>query len=138
MVATADGGFHPLRRRNGGAGICLSGPGPGEFSGFAPVVGLLLDAIIVAFWPLVLALRVLLRRRWLIEAYSVGDNWEGAAWKVRGLGASRAAVDAIAGGIEAGNREPAPPGAVPTHFRLKLDQPKPGPNLYRRLLRREN
>jgi hypothetical protein len=94
--------------------------GAGAFSGLGPVIGLLVDAIVIIVWPFVLALRVLFRRRWLIEAYSVEDNFEGAAWKVRGLRASRAAVGAIADGIEAGNRKPAPPGAAPAHFRVKL------------------
>jgi len=94
--------------------------GAGWGSGLGPVLGLLADAITLVLWPFVLALRVLLRRRWLIEAFPVADNFDGAAWKVRGLRASRAAVDAIAGGIAAGNRHPAPAGALPTHFRVKL------------------
>jgi hypothetical protein len=103
-----------------GQGSGLGGRGPGAFSGFGPVLGLLLDAIAVVLWPFVLALRLLFRYRWLIEAFPVDDNFEGAAWKVRGLRASRVAVESIAGGIEAGNRRPAPSGALPTHFRLKL------------------
>jgi hypothetical protein len=97
--------------------------GAGAFSGLGPVVGFLFDAITVTAWPLVLALRILLRRSWLIEAYSVTDDFEGAAWEVHGLGSSRSAVDAIAEGIKAGNRRPAPPGASPVHFRVKLRNP---------------
>jgi hypothetical protein len=87
--------------------------------GVPQLLGLFVDAIHIVLWPLVFALRVVLRRTWLIEAFQSDNHAEGAAWCVRGLGASASAVGAIATGIEAGNRDPAPPGASPTHFRVR-------------------
>jgi hypothetical protein len=81
---------------------------------------LLIDAIHVFLWPLVLAFRVVLRRPWLVEAFRSDDDAEGAAWRVHGLAAGVSAVEAIAAGIEAGNHDPAPPGASPAHLRVKF------------------
>jgi hypothetical protein len=116
--------FNAAARR--GAASPLRGGG-GAFSGMGPLVGTLFDAIHVLIWPLVLAGRIIFHRPWLIEAFIAQDNFEGAAWKVRGLGASRTAVEAIADGIKVGNRSPAPPGASAVRFRIKLG--KPGLNL---------
>ena len=87
--------------------------------GVPQLLGLLVDAIHVVLWPLVFALRVVFRRPWLIEAFRIDNHAEGAAWRVHGLSASESAVESIARGIEAGNRDPAPPGASPTHFRVR-------------------
>lgn len=87
--------------------------------GIPQLFGLLIDAIHILLWPLVLALRVVFRRPWLIEAFQSENPAEGAAWRVHGLGHGVAAVETIATGIEAGNRDPAPPDASPTHFRVK-------------------
>ena len=76
------------------------------------VVGLILDAIHVVFWPIVLAFRLVLHRRWLIEAFQSDDSTEGAAWQVHGLAASVSAVDAIATGIETGKPAPCTPRGV--------------------------
>lgn len=91
-----------------------------ERSGGAGLVGLLVDAVHVVLWPLVLAFRVVFRRQWLIEAFRSDDDAEGAAWRVHGLGAGVSAVEAIAAGIEAGNSDPAPPGASPVHLKVKF------------------
>jgi hypothetical protein len=72
----------------------------------------------LVWWPLVFALRVVFRRPWLVEAFQSENPPEGAAWRVHGLGHGVAAVETIATGIEAGNRDPAPPDASPTHFRV--------------------
>jgi hypothetical protein len=87
--------------------------------GLPQLFGLLIDAIHIVLWPLVFALRVVFRRPWLIEAFQSKNHAEGAAWRVHGLGAAESAVEAIATGIEAGNHDPAPPGASPTHFRVR-------------------
>jgi hypothetical protein len=87
--------------------------------GLPQLVGFLVDAIHIVLWPLMFVLRVIFRRPWLIEAFQSDNHAEGAAWRVHGLGAGEAAVETIARGIEAGNRDPAPPGASPTQFRVK-------------------
>jgi hypothetical protein len=97
--------------------------------GAGPLLGLLFDAIAVVVWPLVLGMRVLFRRPWLVEAFVSDFQAEGAAWRVRGLGAAREAADAIAREIAAGNRNPAPSGASPVRFRLKLEKAKSSLNL---------
>lgn len=81
--------------------------------------GLLIDAIHIVLWPLVFGLRVLFRGPWLVEAFRSDNHARGAAWHVRGLGAGESAVETIASGIEAGHRDPAPPGAVPTRLRVR-------------------
>jgi hypothetical protein len=97
--------------------------------GAGPLFGLVFDAVAIVVWPLVLAVRVLLRRPWLVEAFVSDFRAEGAAWRVRGLGAAREAVDAIAREIAAGNRSPAPPGASAAPFRVKLEKAKSSLNL---------
>ncbi len=68
-------------------------------------------------WPLVLILRTLSRRPWLVEAFPKGQaHFEGFAWSVVGPRRSREVVDAIADGIVAGNSSPARPDAKPTRF----------------------
>lgn len=88
-------------------------------AGVPQLFGLIIDAIHVVLWPIVLALRVLSRRPWLVEAFQADDHAKGAAWRVHGLGAAGSAVETIGTGIEAGNRDPAPLGASPTHFRVR-------------------
>jgi hypothetical protein len=88
-------------------------------AGVPQLLALLVDAIHIVLWPLVFPLRVVFRRPWVIEAFQSNNHAEGAAWRVHGLGAGESAVEAIASGIEAGNRDPAPPGASPTHFRVR-------------------
>lgn len=85
--------------------------------GVPQLFGGLIDAAHILLWPLVLALRVVLRRPGLIEAFQAENHAEGAAWRVHGLGTGVAAVETIAAGIEAGNTTP--PEASPTHFRVK-------------------
>jgi hypothetical protein len=97
--------------------------------GAGPLFGLVFDAVAIVVWPLVLAVRVLLRRPWLVEAFVLDFRAEGAAWRVRGLGAARESVDAIAREIAAGNRSPAPPGASAAPFRVKLEKAKSSLNL---------
>jgi len=95
--------------------------GSGRFGGAGGLIGVVLDAVTILVWPLRLLVRVLVRGRWLIEAFPDENlGVEGAAWTVRGLADSRDAVQAIADGIRLGNSSPAPPGATPTRFRIKL------------------
>jgi hypothetical protein len=91
-----------------------------QLYGGAGLFGWRIDAIHVVLWPLVLAIRVAFRRPWLIEAFRSDDDAEGAAWHVRELTAGVSAVEAIAAGIEAGDRDPAPPGASPAQLRVKF------------------
>jgi hypothetical protein len=88
-------------------------------AGVPQLLALLVDAIRIVLWPLVFVLRVAFRGPWLIEAFRSDNHAEGAAWRVHGLGAAESAVEAIASGIEAGDRDPAPSGASPTHFRVR-------------------
>lgn len=88
--------------------------------GGAGLVAWLVDALHVLLWPIVLVFRIAFRRPWLIEAFRSDDDAEGAAWRVRGLRAGASAVEGIATGIEAGKRDPAPPGASPTRLRVKF------------------
>lgn len=88
--------------------------------GGAGLFGSLIDAIHVVLWPLVLVYRLVFRRPWLIEAFRSDNDADGAAWRVHGLAAGVSAVEAIATGIEAGNGDPAPPGASPAHLRVKF------------------
>jgi hypothetical protein len=68
-------------------------------------------------WPIVLLLRVVLRRSWLIEAYPRGQaHFEGFAWRVVGAHRSAEIVERIASGISNGDRSPAPPDARPVAF----------------------
>jgi hypothetical protein len=100
----------------------LQATGDADYAGGAGVpqlFGVLIDAIHIVLWPLVCGLRVVFRRPWLIEAFQSDNHAKGAAWRVHGLGVAESAVEAIATGIEAGNHDPAPPGASPTHFRVR-------------------
>lgn len=87
--------------------------------GVPQLAGLLIDAIHIVLWPLVFALRVVFHRPWLVEAFQSKNHAEGAAWRVHGLRAAESAVETIATRIEAGHRHPAPPEALPTHFRVR-------------------
>jgi hypothetical protein len=80
--------------------------------------GLVFDLFHVVLWPVVLALRVAFRRPWLVEAF-VDPASDGLAWKVRRLGAARAAVEEVANAIAAGTRNPTPTAGTATRFRLK-------------------
>ena len=68
-------------------------------------------------WPLVLLLRIVLGRSWLIEAYPRDKaHFEGFAWQIVGARRSAEVVEQIADGISNGNRSPAPHDARPVPF----------------------
>ena len=102
-------------------GAALDSTAGSRYGGGGAALGLIFDAALVVVWPVVLLLRVLLHRPWIVEAFP-DDNLgvEGAAWAVKGLGASAACVDAVAAGIRAGDRSPAPASARSVRFRRKL------------------
>ena len=102
-----------------GALGATAGPDIAGGGGVPQLLGLLIDAVHIMLWPLVFALRIILRRPWLIEAFQADNHAQGAAWRVHGLGAAESAVEAIATGIEAGQRDPAPPEASPAHLRVR-------------------
>lgn len=102
-----------------GALRATGGVDPLAGEGVPQLFGLFIDAIHIVLWPLVFVLRVVFRRPWLIEAFRSDNHAEGAAWRVPGLGAAESAVEAIATGIKAGNRDPSPPGGSRTKLRVR-------------------
>lgn len=57
------------------------------------------------------ALRVLLRRPWIVDAFPVDDPGAHLVWKVVGAGRARETVDVLAQQLAAGISVPQPPGA---------------------------